>query len=69
LQEPNRPKTGVDKSKYVSQKEYEKTGNYSAIASIQNSGISSKYYTEIFLVTPKNRRLEHPTPCKGLGIN
>jgi hypothetical protein len=32
----------------------------------QNSGISSKYYTGIFLVNPKNRRLEHPTPCKGL---
>ncbi|MFM2428479.1 MAG: hypothetical protein RL012_363 [Bacteroidota bacterium] len=34
----------------------------------QNSGISSKYYTEIFLVTPKNRCLEHPTPCKGLEL-
>ena len=32
----------------------------------QNSGISSKYCTEISLVNPKNRRLEHPTPCKGL---
>jgi hypothetical protein len=33
LQEPSRPKTGVSKSGYVSQKEYETTGNYSAIAS------------------------------------
>jgi hypothetical protein len=34
----------------------------------ENSGISSKYYTGIFLVNPKNRRLEHPIPYKGLGI-
>jgi hypothetical protein len=33
LQESNRPKTGVDRSKYVSQKEYEITDNYSAIVS------------------------------------